>query len=141
MNRVATSCVFCLTLAVLTGCQTGGSAAFSARNGVRVNPVNADVFEVIARPNGRKSDFWCGAGSYASRQLGAPDNALVYTVGGAGRGVTMNSPDAAQFSLKPPDQVSGATGREGNWGPSVGQANSVGRARNSCAPPKNSDTS
>ena len=133
--------VSALSLMAVVGCQTGGSAAFTARNGVRVNPVNADVFEVIARPNGRKSDFWCGAGSYASRQLGAPDNALVYTVGGAGRGVTMNSPDAAQFSLKPPEQVSGATGRAGNWGPSVGQANSVGRARNSCAPPKNSDTS
>ncbi|WP_294220978.1 hypothetical protein [uncultured Shimia sp.] len=130
-----------LSLLSLVACQTGGSAAFTARNGVRVNPVNTDVFEVIARPNGRKSDFWCGAGSYASGALGAPDNALVYTVGGAGQGVTMKSPDAAQFSLKPPEQVSGATGRAGNWGPSVGQANSVGRARNSCAPPRNSDTS
>ncbi len=141
MKRFATNSIAALSLMALVGCQTGGSAAFTARNGVRVNPVNSDVFEVIARPNGRKSDFWCGAGSYASRQLGAPDNALVYTVGGAGRGVTMNSPDAALFSLKPPEQVSGATGRAGNWGPSVGQANSVGRARNSCAPPKNSDTS
>jgi len=141
MKRFAGNLVASVSVMVLIGCQTGGSAAFSARNGVRVNPVNADVFEVIARPNGRKSDFWCGAGSYASQQLGAPDNALVYTVGGSGRGVTMNSPDAAQFSLKPPEQVSGATGRAGNWGPSVGQANSVGRARNSCAPPKNGDTS
>lgn len=130
-----------MSLLSLVACQTGGSAAFTARNGVRVNPVNADVFEVIARPNGRKSDFWCGAGSYASGALGAPDNVLVYTVGGAGQGVTMKSPDAAQFSLKPPEQVLGATGRAGNWGPSVGQANSVGRARNSCAPPRNSDTS
>jgi len=141
MKHKAFTLVSALSLLSLAACQTGGSAAFTARNGVRVNPVNADVFEVIARPNGRKSDFWCGAGSYASGALGAPDTALVYTVGGAGQGVTMKSPDAAQFSLKPPEKVSGATGRAGNWGPSVGQANSVGRARNSCAPPRNSDTS
>lgn len=120
---------------VLVACDATGSADHTARYGVRVNAVNAEVFEVIARPNGRWSDFWCGAGSYAHAELGAPDNAVIYTVGGAGRGVTMNSPDAAQFALKPLDQVSGATGREGGWGPQVGQTNTVGRARHSCAPP------
>lgn len=117
------------------------STAFTAQNGVRVNPVNADVFEVFARPNGRQSDFWCGAGSYASRVLGAADSAPVYAVGGAGRGVTFDSPDAAQFALKPPSQVSGATNRPANrgWGPEVGQSTTVGSARRSCAPLPSSD--
>ncbi|GAA6179293.1 MULTISPECIES: hypothetical protein [unclassified Shimia] len=128
-------------LLVAGGCDISGSTAFTAQNGVRANPVNADVIEVFARPAGVRSDFWCGAGSYASRVLNAPDTALVYAVGGAGQGVTMKSPDAAQFSLKPPDQVSGATGRAARkgWGPEVGDATTVGRARNSCAPLPTSD--
>ncbi len=123
-----------VSIVFVAGCE--GSTAFTAQNGVRVNPVNADVFEVFARPSGRKSDFWCGAGSYAFRVLGASDGAPVYAVGGAGRGVSLDSPDAAQFSLKPPGQASGATGRPASrgWGPEVGQSVSVGRARNSCQP-------
>ncbi|MBO9472567.1 hypothetical protein J7413_03365 [Shimia sp. R10_1] len=116
---------------VLMACEGAGSV-FVTSNGVRVNPVNADVFEVLARPAGRASDFWCGAGHYARRALDAPDTALVYVVGGAGPGVTANTPDAAQFSLKPPSEVSGATGRAGSWGPDVGAATSVGQARRSC---------
>lgn len=123
--------VMVLVPVVLMACEATGGA-FVTRNGVRVNPVNADVFEVLARPAGRASDFWCGAGNYARRALDAPDNALVYVVGGAGQGVTAKSPDAAQFSLKPPAEVSGATGRAGSWGPEVGAATSVGQARRSC---------
>lgn len=108
---------------------------------MRANPVTEDVFEVFARPGGRQSDFWCGAGNYASRVLDAPDTAPVYAVGGAGQGVTMKSPDAAQFSLKPPGDARGATGRpaKGSWGPDVGQAVSVGQARRSCQPLLNQD--
>ncbi len=116
----------------LMACDGTGSSAFVTSNGVRVNPVNEDVFEVLARPAARPSDFWCGAGNYARRALDAPDNALVYVVGGAGRGVTANTPDAAQFSLKPPSEVTGATGRAAAWGPDVGASASVGRARSSC---------
>ncbi len=131
---------FIASICVVSGCE--GITAFTARNGVRANPVNADVIEVFARPGGLQSDFWCGAGSYASQVLGAPDNAPLYAVGGAGSAVTMNGPDAAQFSLKPPEQVTGATGRPAKrgWGPEVGQSASVGGARRSCRPlPRNND--
>lgn len=117
---------------LLMACDGTGSSAFVTSNGVRVNPVNDEVFEVLARPISEPSDFWCGAGSYARRQLDAPDTASVYVVGGAGPGVTASSRDAAQFSLKPPTQISGATGRAAAWGPELGSANSVGQARRSC---------
>jgi hypothetical protein len=125
---------------LLMACEDTGSSAFVTSNGVRVNPVNADVFEVLARPMSQASDFWCGAGNYARHRLDAPDNAPLYVVGGAGQGVTAPSPDAAQFSLKPPGQVSGATGRAAAWGPELGSVTSVGRARLSCRKaPRRSD--
>ena len=124
--------LFCFAFLSVAACETSDSAGFRTRNGVKVIPVNADVFEVNARPDGVQSDFWCGAGNYASRVLGAPDSAPVYVVGGAGRGTMSNSPDAAQFSLKPPGQAQGATGRQGSWGPGVGAARAVGSARRSC---------
>ncbi|MBO9406044.1 hypothetical protein J7399_01285 [Shimia sp. R9_1] len=122
---------FVLPLALMA-CERTGSSAFVTRNGVRVNPVNEAVFEVLARPAGRASDFWCGAGNYARRALDAPDTALVYVVGGAGPGVTAKSPDAAQFSLTPPARTEGATGRAASWGPELGASATVGRARRSC---------
>jgi hypothetical protein len=139
VGNLVKHCALVAGLLALSGCVS--TMAFTAQNGVRVHPVNEEVFEVFARPNGRQSDFWCGAGSYASRELGAPDSAPVYAVGGAGRGVTFDGPDAAQFALKPPSQVSGATNRPAKrgWGPEVGQSTTVGSARRSCAPLPSSD--
>ncbi len=121
-----------LTLLVACG-DTGSTGQFVARGGIKVAAVNADVFEVAARPGQRQSDFWCGAGDYARRALGAADTALVYVVGGTGPGVMSESRDAAQFSLKPLSQVSGATGRSSSWGPELGQASRVGAARQRCS--------
>lgn len=124
--------IFC-SLALMAGCaDTGSSGQFVARGGIKVFPVNADVFEVAARPGQLQSDFWCGAGDYARRALGASDSTLIYVVGGAGPGVMSESRDAAQFSLKPLSQVSGATGRTGSWGPKLGQASRVVLARQRC---------
>ncbi|CUH53247.1 hypothetical protein [Shimia marina] len=119
-----------LSCVALAGCLS--SEGFVTSSGVRVNPVNADVFEVAARPGQGVSDFWCGAGDYAWRALGAADNERVYVVGGAGPGVTSDSKDTMQFSLKQPGDVQGATGRQGKWGPHVGRNYFVGDARHQC---------
>jgi hypothetical protein len=116
----------------LGACMDTSSGGFVSRGGIRVIPVNADVFEVGVRANAVEANFWCGAGDYARRQLGAPDSARVYVVGGTGPGTVSNNPETAQFSLKPPQAVQGATGRSGSWGPRLGSSRTVGLARNQC---------
>ena len=122
--------------AILVSCsETSGSGntGFVTTGGVRVNPVSADVFEVAARPNlNMYNALWCGAGNYASQALGAPANVRIYVVGEAGPGYTSESRDAAQFSLKPPGQAAGASGRKGTWGPRIGEDEFVGDARYYC---------
>jgi hypothetical protein len=114
------------------------AGGFVSRGGVHVNPVNADVFEVGVRPNAIEANFWCSAGDYASRQLGAPNNARVYVVGGTGPGTVTANPETAQFSLKPPQLAQGATGRSGRWGPRLGASKTVGLARQDCNIDQNS---
>ncbi|MCH2066380.1 hypothetical protein [Shimia sp.] len=117
----------------LSACMsTSSGGGFVSRSGVRVTPVNADVFEVGVRPNAIEAEFWCGAGDYASRQLGAPNSARVYVVSGTGAGTVTSNPETAQFSLKPPQAVQGAAGRSGRWGPRLGSSKSVGAARQDC---------
>ncbi|MBO9479076.1 hypothetical protein J7382_16125 [Shimia sp. R11_0] len=115
---------------ILAGCM--GSSGFVTSTGVRVNPVNEDIFEVVVRPGAIEADFWCGAGDYAHRALGAEGNARVYAVSGTGPSVTSDGPDAAQFSLKPLRASTGATGSIWSWGPRVGDSRSVSDARSQC---------
>ncbi len=122
-----------LFVAALAACEaTPDDGSLLTSNGARVYPVSADVFEVVARPNNEINQFWCGAGEYASRVLGAPSNARVYVVGEAGRGTVVDAPNAMQFSLLPPGQANGATGRKGTWGPRLGEDEFVGDARYRC---------
>lgn len=120
-----------LSFAVVA-CTTESSGGFQNSAGSRVNPVSENVFEVIVRPGNEYSKFWCGAGDYAARVLGAPANARLYVVGGAGQAVTMSSPNGAQFSLVPPEQAKGATGRNSGWGPKLGRNEFVGDAQLFC---------
>ncbi|MEC8196159.1 MAG: hypothetical protein VX228_07555 [Pseudomonadota bacterium] len=134
MKRIS---AFALSLAVLAGCTEtsgSGSSGFVTTGGIRVNPVSAEVFEVAARPNlNMYNALWCGAGNYAGQALGAPATARIYVVGEAGPGYTSESRDAAQFSLKPPGQAVGASGRKGTWGPRLGEDEFVGDARYYCS--------
>lgn len=123
---------FLLAGLVISGCADSSTGGFVSLGGIRVEPVNADVFEVGVRPGAIEANFWCGAGDYARRQMGALDNARVYVVGGTGPGTVSENPETAQFSLKPPQAVQGATGRSGGWGPRLGRSNSVGIARSQC---------
>ncbi len=106
---------------------------FRTSNGVRVNPVNAQVFEVIARPGDLQVlDFWCGAGEYARRVLDAPGRARVYVVSEAGPGAVSDSKSTVQFSLSPPEQTQGALGHTSYWGPNIGSQASVVEAGSRC---------
>lgn len=84
--------------------------AFSGRRGTRVNPVDNVVFEVIARSAGSADDYWCGAGDFAQRALGAAWAAPIYIVRGRGQSVTTGRRSAVQFTLDP--QAAGITPRD-----------------------------
>jgi len=122
-----------LAFLALAACSEGGglgTSDFATVGNIRVNQASTDVFEVISRPGGNPmAQYWCGAGNYAAQVLGAPAGARIYVVGEAGRAVTTNSLDAAQFSLKPAGQASGATGR---YGPRIGEDEFVADARRYC---------
>ncbi|MBK0326913.1 hypothetical protein I5535_06345 [Rhodobacteraceae bacterium F11138] len=97
-------------MALLTGMamlQPVLANAFTARNGARVNPVNAAVFEVVPRGGGGGGLYWCGAADYAQRALKAPWQARVYIARGLGPSETTNRRSAAQFTLDP--QTAGVT--------------------------------
>ncbi len=125
-----------LAFLALAACSEGGglgTSDFATVGNIRVNQASADVFEVIARPGGNpKAQYWCGAGNFAAQALGAPAGARIYVVGEAGRAVTTDSLDAAQFSLKPAGQASGATGRKSTYGPRIGEDEFVADARRYC---------
>lgn len=125
-----------LALYIVAACSSGGglgASDFATVGNIRVNQVSADVFEVIARPGGNPTaQYWCGAGNFAAQALGAPAGSRIYVVGEAGRAMTSDSLDAAQFSLKPAGQVSGATGRKGTYGPRIGEDEFVADARRYC---------
>ncbi len=128
-----------ILLLCLSGCAQQEGGGYVTIGGVRVNPVTASVFEVIPRPGEEINGLWCGAGQYARFELGAPDNARVYVVSGAGPGVTSDSKSAAQFSLGPLAQAEGAGARNSTWGPQLGASTTVRNARSRCGIRQSSD--
>lgn len=104
------------------------------RNGIRAQAVSNSVFEIAPRGGSGVQEFWCGAGEYARRALGAKGGETLYVVGGIGQGQVINRKSTAQFSLLPPSQAQGASGRQGRWGPALGDSMTVSQARGRCRP-------
>ncbi|MDE4274311.1 hypothetical protein PXK58_08295 [Phaeobacter gallaeciensis] len=77
----------------------GAADAFTSRKSARVNPVSEQVFEVVPIAGGTGLDYWCGAGDYAVRALGAPMSAMVYVSRAMGPSDTTNRRSAVQFTL------------------------------------------
>jgi hypothetical protein len=117
MSRIPLAAAAALLLAVPI-------PAFAART-LPVQPVNATTFEVLPRGDAFEQDFWCAAGDYAARKLGARSTVKIYRISEpprrAGQGV--------RFSLDPTGKAS-RTGLNivGNDDASL----SVGSAMNQC---------
>ena len=80
-----------------------GASAYRAINWLQVNPVSADVFEVVGEPGSGPAQYWCAAGDYARQVLGTVAVQRIYIVRGRGPSETTNRRSAVQFSLiKPP---------------------------------------
>lgn len=76
-------------------------ADFSAKRDMRVNQVDATVFEVYGSTAASSASYWCGAGDYAIRALNAPWTAQIYVVRGRGPGVSVNKRTTVLFTLDP----------------------------------------
>lgn len=73
--------------------------AFTIARGIRVNPIDSVIFEVIPPSSGEYGDFWCGAADYARRAKGASWTDFVYVVQGRSNSVTTERRTAVQFTL------------------------------------------
>lgn len=81
--------------------------AFTSKLGARVNPVNAAVFEVVPRSSGDGQLFWCSAGDYAQRSLGASWRDTIYIARSRAPSETTGRRSSVQFTLDP--QAAGIT--------------------------------
>lgn len=78
------------------------TVAWRATNSHAVNALSPTSFEVIGRGGISSSDYWCAAGDYARRALGAPLDQRIYVSRARGRSETEHAKSAVQFSLEPP---------------------------------------
>lgn len=110
--------------------------AWQADNLLTVNPLSGGGFEVVGAPGSGGPDFWCAAGDYAMRVLGADSTQRVYLIRSRGAPETSNRTSSVQFSLTPPP---GAVPRDGLFLSMrrVGDNLSVAFARNYCLDRKN----
>jgi len=108
-------------IAAFSGVLPSAALAFRAINGLDVNKVDNNVFEVIGRGRLGKSDYWCSAADYLRRQQGLPWKTKIYVVSGIGRGVTTGARSAVRFTANP-DAI-GLPLYEGGW---VGDILTVG---------------
>jgi hypothetical protein len=73
-----------------------------AASGLPVQAVNATTFDVLYRGEAMEQDFWCAAGNYAARKLGAKSATRIYRISEpprrAGQGI--------RFSLDPAGKAS-----------------------------------
>lgn len=128
---------FLATLALGAAFALPNSAdAFSGKKNTRVNPVDDQVFEVIARTAGSATNYWCGAADYARRGLNAPWTATLYIARGRGPSVTTNRRTAVHFTLDPSRAPQSAAGTIFQFGDLIeGDSLSVQRAHQYCVQP------
>jgi len=120
-----------LVLALLPAIVPSDAQAFTTRAGVRVNPVDASVFEVV--PRGGRANYWCSASEYARRVLGAGWRAEVYIARGLGPSVTTGRRSAVQFTLEQSLAGGASAGGFKNHNTlKTGESMSVQRANNYC---------
>lgn len=99
-----------ITLALLPALLPGLAAAWVADNRHKVNPVSGTVFEVVGKSGSGGSQFWCAAGDYARRVLGAGATQRVYLVRGVAPAQTHEWDRAVLFSLAVPQDADLSTG-------------------------------
>jgi hypothetical protein len=91
--------------AIAVVCLPVAAAAWTADNRLEVNALPGGAFEVIGDPGSGGADFWCAAGDYALRELGAGATDRVYITRGRGTPETSQRRSGVQFSMTAPATV------------------------------------
>ncbi|MFT7597003.1 MAG: hypothetical protein ACI8R4_004346 [Paracoccaceae bacterium] len=91
-----------LAAAALLAATPGMALAWQADNRHFVNPVSDGVFEVVGRSGSGGPEFWCAAGDYARRAIGASATQRIYLVRGPAPAITRKWNRAVLFSLTEP---------------------------------------
>jgi hypothetical protein len=78
------------------------AAAYTTRQGERVEPQGDGQFQVLASPGQGATASWCAAGDYVLHRLGLPPETRIWRLSapprGAGQGVTFGLSDTAAQS-------------------------------------------
>lgn len=127
---LASACQIQTGAAVSSG--GGISYAFVTPYGQKVNPVNANEFEVMLNAGATYDGYWCGASEYARRRLGAAWSDRVYVASTISPSVTTDRASAVRFTLDP--QALGIEPIELNFrsGFKVGDSMSITQANTRC---------
>ncbi|MCV6597699.1 MAG: hypothetical protein OIF40_11545 [Mangrovicoccus sp.] len=104
-------------------------AVFSAKNGFVVHPIGEGRFEVIARGSSAANGYFCAAGDYARRRLGAMPADRVIVVDPVGPAVNNPGGKSAKFTVVPSGTGSSSISPNVNR---VGQSMSIAHARTLC---------
>ncbi|WP_146344482.1 hypothetical protein [Falsiphaeobacter marinintestinus] len=130
MTNVKSIAAVCLSLAVFVP-----SAALSWRawNRHEVLPVSNGVYEVVSEVGygTGATDYWCGIGDYAQRQLRAGATQRIYIWKAVGPSVNRPGRKAVQFSLSAPSGANTSPGYSVSV-KRVGDNMTVSMAQNYC---------
>lgn len=93
---------------LLSGCaptagDLSGGKSFLAQNDLQViaDPANPGQFEVLTEGGNGGPDYWCSAGDYAQRRLGAGATTRVFLVKPYGRSQIRSSRNSVGYSINP----------------------------------------
>lgn len=115
----------------------GPALAFTAENGMRVNPLpQPGTFEVISRPGFGPAQYWCAASDYAFRALGKGTTGRVSVLDGPHDPLTQAGRTAVSFTVNT-DGTGRRPGQDGKYFLSIkepGYNLSVSMGRSFCEP-------
>ncbi len=119
-------------LALLVAACAAPTSTYVARNSLRVAPLTDGSIEVFAQPGTVARDYFCAAGDYAQRRLGASNTTYVVMTGPDGPSRSRDSGRSAVFGLsatRPPAEVPRGTSLRMSV---AGESLSVAQARALC---------
>ena len=135
MHRLALGLVLAAT-ALTSGCVTGpevaGGPQFLAQNGRRVVPMpEPGVFEVLAKAGDGGPSFFCAAGDFADRRLGARATDRVVLIEPVGDSRSYPGTRGAQFRVMSPAEAPPSSGLFFRMN-RAGESRTIGAALQSC---------
>lgn len=103
MTRITSLCrtgIFA-SAALAAACAEPQDTVFRSMYGSQVYALDGGRFEVVPEIGSYGGAFWCGAGEYARRALGAGWTSRVYVSRGMGEGVAVDRKSTVIFTLSP----------------------------------------